>query len=144
MATSGDPAFLHGLVRKEARCLLQYVGDAFPWTSARDFGKRDALLLMSRREREALDRVIRACIKAKTGNPVLGAYAERFMDLNFLAIDYLIPRLLEDQERRVKELEWAVLTVPEFAREPLHELLRVKREDLAMLRELAAPQAPAA
>ena len=138
-----DPArtsFLHGLIRKEARCLLQYVREAVPWVSAPERPKLETMLALARREQETLDQLIRHSIKAKLGNPALGAYPEQFMEINFCSLAFLVPRLVADQKKRLAELEWSVLTAPEDVRPLIRELIRVKQENLRILEGLAAPQ----
>ena len=135
---SSSPTFLHGLIRKEARCLLQYLADATPWTASAQRGKLADLLGMAHRERELIDALIRHCLKSKLGSPVLGPYPHSFMDINFVALDFLLPLLRAEQKKRIGELEWSLLTTPESARDLVRKLIQLKRDDLTLLDAMAA------
>ena len=66
------------------------------------------------------------------------------MDLNFVSLDSLMPMLLAEQKKRIAELEWSLLTVPEPARDLVRGLLDVKPQDARRARGgLAAPTAAA-
>jgi hypothetical protein len=136
-------SLLHTLIRKESHSLLQYLSDAYPWTAAQDHARRDRILARSRREREAIGALVRFCIRHGIGYPALGAYPERFMDLNFVSLDSLMPALLAEQKQRIAELEWSLLTVPEPARDVVRDLLDVKRQTLVELEGTPAPTAAA-
>ena len=137
------PSLLHGLIRKEAHSLLQYLSDAYPWTAAQDHARRDRILARSRRERDAIGTLVRYCVRHGLGYPAIGSYPERFMDLNFVSLDSLMPTLLAEQKKRIAELEWSLLTVPEPARDLIRGLVDVKRQTLAELEGAAAPTAAA-
>jgi hypothetical protein len=131
---SGPPqSQLHGLIRKEARSLLQYLSDAYPWSPAQDYARRDRILARSRRERESIGGLVRYCVRHQLGYPALGSYPERFMDLNFVSLDSLMPTLLAEQKKRISELEWSLLTLPEPIRDLVRGLIEVKRKTLAVL-----------
>ena len=132
---------LHGLIRKEARSLLQYLSDAYPWAPAQDHARRDRILARSRREREAIGTLVRYCVRHQLGYPALGSYPEKFMDLNFLSRDSLMPMLLAEQKKRIAELEWSLLTTPEAARDLVRGLIDVKRKTLAELEGTESPTA---
>jgi hypothetical protein len=134
---SSPPTFLHGLIRKEARTLMQYIGECSPWTKAADREKLDAILAMSRGERERIETLIGYCIKNKLGNPVLGPYPHSFMDINFVSLAFLKPLLVEEEKKRIADLEWSLLTTPEGARELVRSLVKVKREHLSSLEAIA-------
>jgi hypothetical protein len=139
---AASPAMLlHGLIRKESTSLLQYLSDAYPWAAAKDKGKLREVLALSRRERSAIGDLVRYCVRNRLGAPETRSYPERFMDLNFVSLDSLQPMLLDEQKKRVAELEWSILTMPDSARDLVKALLDVKRKTLAELQRLAAPVA---
>jgi hypothetical protein len=137
---SGPPhSQLHGLIRKEAHSLLQYLSDAYPWTPANDVARRDAILACARREQEGIGALVRYCVRHQLGYPSFGAYPEHFMDLNFVSLDSLMPTLLAQQKKRIAELEWSLLTVPVGAGELVRGLIEAKRQTLAVLESAPAP-----
>ena len=86
-----------------------------------------------RRERDAIGNLVRYSVRHGLGYPAIGAYPERFMDLNFVSLDSLMPMLLAEQKKRIADLEWSLLTIPEPARDLVRGLLDVKRQTLAEL-----------
>src|SRR5437870_1176656 len=100
--------FVHALIRKEARSLLQYIGESYPWAAA---DRQDALrtiLEMAKHEARQIEQLIRMCIKVKLGNPSLGAYPQSFMGINFMALDFLLPLLIDDHRKHIADLEWSM------------------------------------
>ena len=129
-----DPVFLHGLVRKEARCLLQYVSESSPWSA--NATKLRGILVMAHREGDLLANLIRYCVKKKLGNPGLGAYPHSFMGINFASLDYLLPMLIDDEKTRIADWEWAKLSLPADAVATVEALIHAKKSHLGHLQEM--------
>lgn len=137
------PEFMHALVRKEARCLLQYVGESFPWAGHDRQKALHSILEIAKHEAHQIERIIRWCLKAKFGNPPLGPYPQSFMGINFASLEFLLPLLVEDQKRRIADLEWSFLSVPAGAEGYLRDLIGAKKKHLEKMQGLLTPAATA-
>jgi hypothetical protein len=135
-------ALLQAIVRRESRSLLLYVGAAFPWTTARGGPALDRLRQLIHEEADAVAALGRYLVRRRVTPPAPGAFPTAFTSYNFVALDYLLPRLAEAQRSAVAALEQdaAALRDPP-ARAEVKALLEVKRRTLAGLEALAAPAA---
>src|SRR4051794_160507 len=115
--------FVHALIRKEARSLLQYIGDSYPWAAADQQQALQTVLQIAKHEARQIEQLIRMCIKAKLGNPSLGAYPQSFMSINFMALDFLLPLLVDDHRKRIADLEWSLLSAPTESQGPIRDLI---------------------
>lgn len=129
-------ALIHGLIRKEARSLLQFVGEAFPWAGRAGEKDRASFLAIAKHEKNLLDDLSRWCQRNKLGAPALGSYPHEFMDSNFLAIDFLLPKIVDEQTRRLAELQWARLSIPEAFRSSYQRYVEVKAKHLERLKKI--------
>jgi hypothetical protein len=142
-------ALLQEVLRREERSELMYVAAAYPWAAARGHAARDALQALIREEADALATLGRWLTRRRINLPYLGVFPTAFTTINFLALDYLLPRLRDRQREAVARLERDAHAVsdPE-ARAQLDGLLALKRRHLATLESLAssgpAPGQPAA
>jgi hypothetical protein len=131
--------FVHALIRKEARSLLQYIGESYPWAGADRQEALQTILQIAKHEVRQINQLIRMCIKAKLGNPALGAYPQSFMCINFMALDFLLPLLVEDQKKRIADLEWSLLSAPPEFQGLIRDLISAKTKHLDKMRGLIAP-----
>jgi hypothetical protein len=138
-------ALLQEVLRREGRSELMYVAEAYPWAAARGHAARDALQALIREEADALTALGRWMTRRRVALPYLGAFPTAFTTLNFLALDYLLPRLRDLQREAVARLERdaQAVTDPE-ARAQLESLLALKRRHLVALESLASTGAPPA
>jgi hypothetical protein len=136
---------LEGVVRRESRSLLQYVAEAFPWTTPEEHAALSRLQRLIAEEQLAVARVAGLLQRRRHVAPYLGPFPVAFTNLNFISLDHLLPVLTEHQQRGLAELdrELAVVTDPE-GRAVLERLRDVKQEHLPALKTLAAVPAPAA
>ena len=138
------PEFMHALVRKEARCLLQYIGESFPWAGHDRQKALHSILDIAKHEAHQIERLIRWCLKAKFGNPSLGPYPQSFMGINFMSLEFLLPLLVDDQKKRIADLEWSMLSAPSEFQGPLRDLIAAKIKHLEKMRGLIITPLPAA
>ena len=131
--------FVHTLIRKEARGLLQYIGESYPWAAADRKEALQTLLQIAKHEARQIEQLIRMCIKAKLGNPALGAYPQSFMCINFMDLDFLLPLLVEDQKKRIADLEWSLLSAPTEFQGLIRDLISAKTKHLDKMRSLIVP-----
>src|SRR5262249_41257478 len=98
-------AVLTDLARKESRSLLQYVRDAFPWTTAEEHAGLEWLQRVIQEEEEATASVVRFLYKHRVPPPYIGPYPISFTTINFISLDHLIPLLVEHERRALADLE---------------------------------------
>ncbi len=145
MIDAQTQALLQEVLRREGRSELMYVAEAYPWAAARGHAALDALQAVAREEAGALAALGRWMTRRRVALPYLGVFPTSFTTINFLALDYLLPRLRDRQREAVAQLERDAhaVTDPE-ARAQLDALLALKRRHLATLESLASTGAPAA
>ncbi len=136
---------LQSVLRRESRSFLQFVGEAYPWTTPKERAALEQLNRLIAYEREGLTALGRFLVRRHIDLPYLGTYPEHFTTMMFVSLDYLLPRLVDEQRQAVRLLEddLAQVTDPE-ARCAMQQLLDRKRRHLPILEDLAAAQAPAA
>jgi rubrerythrin len=132
-------ALVQDIVRRESLSLLNYVGDAFPWTTSAGSAKLARLQDVVRAHREAVAEAGQFLTKKRTPVGYIGSYPANFTAINFLSLDYILPRLAAAEANGVARLEReaASLTDPEAVAMVQH-LLSVKRDHLKTLEGLAA------
>lgn len=99
---------LNDLLIRLARCLLQYVEDASPWTAWGDStevrGKVYELIARQQRDVEALAKLL-----SERDWPIeSGTFPERFTDYHYVALDYLLGHMVQDQRELVAEVDQSI------------------------------------
>jgi hypothetical protein len=140
-----DAALLETIVRREGRSLLQYVAEAFPWTKSPGDPLVDQVRDLARQERDAVAALTKFLARRRHTVPYLGSFPMRFTTMNFVSLDYLVPRLVEDGRQAIAALERdrAALTDAD-GRAEADRLLDLKRRHLKALEALKAAPAAAA
>ena len=137
---------LQDILCRESRSVLIYVAEAYPWTSRTEQKSLVDLQQLIGAEREAVACLGRFLVRHHIPLPYLPSFPAHFTTINFLALDFLLPRLVEQERRSIADLERdrAALKDP-AAQAEVDKLLALKRQHLARLEELAAahPQARA-
>jgi hypothetical protein len=133
-----DSALLKDVLRRESRSFLHYVADSFPWATSNENDALGMLQKMIEEEREATAGLGRFLYRQRQTLPYLGAYPSHFTTLNYVALDYLLPKLVEEErveiaglERDLKEL------VDSEARTEIDNLLSIKRQHLQAIETFA-------
>lgn len=144
MIDTSDARLLQEMVHRESRSILQYVEDSFPWTNAAGEPILAQLRQMIVEEQRSTAGLMQFLFRRRIPPPFLGSYPEPFTALNYVSLDYLLPRLVEHQQKGIADLERdrLRLTDPEAAAE-VEKILATKRRHLQALKILAAkePQA---
>jgi hypothetical protein len=132
---------LQEILRRESRSVLMYVAEAYPWTSSTRTKALTALQHLIAAEREAVAFFGRFLVRHRVPLPFLPSYPAHFTTINFLALDFILPRLIEHERQSIAELEsdLAAVKSPE-ARAEVEKLLAIKRKHLPQLEELASEQ----
>jgi hypothetical protein len=130
---------LNDVVRRDSRSLLVYIGEAFPWTSPRG----TAALLQLRTIVARHNAAVLALAKFLTRQHLLpgshGSYPSSFTTLNFLALEHLLPRLIDAERRSLADLERDVNQITDAtAKAEAAKLLAVKRQNLTELEAIKA------
>jgi hypothetical protein len=134
---------LQDIIRREGRSLLQYAIDSFPWADAATADVNARLREMAAVESEALAGLGKLLLRHRLTPPWLGAYPTPFTSFNFLAIERLLPLLIEDQRARVAVVEADLKQITNSeTRAAVQRLLEVMRRHLAEMEALRSP-APA-
>ncbi|MBX3441298.1 MAG: hypothetical protein KF774_02740 [Planctomyces sp.] len=135
MNTAADP-ILNDVLVSLHRSLLQYVAEAWPWADAHSVATRDAVLAQSVLQHHTVEQL--ASLLRDRGYPIqFGTYPD-FSHLNYVSLDFLLTRLIADQQRVVADCEAAAR---ELADDPedgavLNTVAVAERERLAALRAL--------
>lgn len=142
-----DPAtqlYLQNLIRQEGRSMLQYVGEAFPWTTPANQAFLPHISEMIAAEKHKAEELTRLLLKHRGRPAFLGAYPISFTNINFISLDHLLPRLAKFEKVRIAELEADLnRLLHEETRSRVRELLEMKKRHLARLEELTAQRTPA-
>lgn len=136
---------LQDMVRKEGRSLLQYVSESFPWTTHKNHHALPVLFEVVREEQEGTAALVKLLLKNRLRPPYLGAYPMTFTTINYMSLDYLLPYLIDFEDRRIGALEKDLAVITE--EEPRHlvqSLLEMKKRHLAALTNLQGVDKPAA
>jgi hypothetical protein len=140
-----DAALLETIIRREGRSLLQYQSEAFPWPKSSADPTPEKVRELAREERDAVGALVKFLARQRHTVPYLGPFPMTFTTMNFVALDFVLPRLADDARRAVAALERdrAALTNGE-ARAEVDRLLEMKRHHLKALEALATVPAAAA
>jgi len=134
-----DAALLETVIRREGRSLLQYISEAFPLGTSSGDPAPEKLRDLAREERDAVATLIKFLARRRHTVPYLGAFPMSFTTMNYVTIEYIVPRLADDGRRAIAALEHdrAALADAE-AREQVDRFLELKRRHVKALDEMAA------
>ncbi len=146
MIDATSQAVLQDVFRRVGRSLLQYVGEAYPWVSAREQPVLDRLRALIDEDNESLAELARFLQRKHVPVPYLGAFPEAYTAVNYIALAHLLPMLVEDRRSAVVAMERDVREAADpDVRAHLQKVLALNREHLKALEALAvADKAPAA
>ena len=107
MAQIQHNAMLSQLVINLGRSLLQFVGEASPWSPASAVGACEAVARLIDKQKSGVSRMVE--LLNRRGYPIdFGMYPVAFTDLHFLSLKSLLPRVILSQETLVAELDEAI------------------------------------
>jgi hypothetical protein len=132
------------LVRRESRSLLQYVSESFPWITAQEQEFPARLQKLVHEERDGVAAMARDLTRLRISPAPLGPYPMTFTNINYMSLDHLLPLLIENQRRRITELETEIKPVSDPDSRRLSEsYLDMKRRHLKALEEMVRTLAKA-
>lgn len=97
---------LNDLLIDIGRSLLQYVGESWPWTSAEESDERAAVERMVAEQRETVLQLA-ALLDARKHRITYGQYPSEYTSLHYVALDYLLEQLVDEQRTLAAELKSA-------------------------------------
>ncbi|MGD9856553.1 MAG: hypothetical protein AB7U20_16520 [Planctomycetaceae bacterium] len=139
MAETVSSAQLNDLLIAIGRSLLQYVCESWPWSASGSEGIGLTLDRLAAEQRQDVGILVR--LLASRGEIVdFGTYPTEYTSLHYVAVDYLLDKLVQNQEVIVRagdHLAKASESDPEFA-ELLRRIASNQHRRLDELRQLAA------
>jgi Arc/MetJ-type ribon-helix-helix transcriptional regulator len=143
MADQNHSDLLNRLLVRIYRGVLQYAVECWPWSAAADANgieppEQRAIEKMAARQQQLIARLVELLSKRRAAVD-FGAYPD-YSELHYVSLDYLIGKIIADEERLVAELEAAQtgLQNDPAAAHVVAEILAAEKEHLAQLRGLAA------
>lgn len=132
---------LQDILRRESRSVLMYVAEAYPWATSTETKALTSLQQLIAAEREAVVRLGRFLVRQRIPLPFLPSYPAHFTTINFLALDFILPQLIEYERQSIAELERDLASIHDpAARAEVERLLALKRQHVPQLEELASVQ----
>ena len=137
---AGSLSLFCRLISMGAYSLLQYVSESFPWSASASAGALTKVREIAAEERVEVARFTRILQKRHISLPIQGAYPSHYTTMNFVALDYLLPKLIGEHEKEIAEIESKLPTVgDEEIRVLAQAYLDMKRRHLQILIDLKMP-----
>jgi hypothetical protein len=131
---------LQDIVRRERQSLLQYVPEAYPWAKPGDEAALAKLLKMVEAEQGAAARLAKWLERRHMPVPPTNSFPFSFTTLNFVSVDFLIPRLVEEQRQNIAALEKDKQRIGDAdVRQQVQAFIDLKSRHLQTLEEFATP-----
>jgi hypothetical protein len=141
---SQTQSLLQDILRRESRSVLFYVAEAFPWTNSTEEKALKVLQQLIAAERQAVTELGQFLVRRRVPLPFLPSYPASFTTINFLALDYVLPRLVEHEHRSIADLERDLPSLKDpAARAEVEKLLALKRRHLIQFEVLVPSQSQA-
>lgn len=142
MIDAQTETYMQEILHRESRSLLSYAAEAYPWTTSQGGEVLDFLQQLIAEEKEALAHLGRFLVRRRIPLPYLGSYPTAFTTMNFIALEWLLPRLVAEQHRSLANLEAELHGIHDAdARAVVEKLLAVKRRHLPALESFAGAHA---
>lgn len=127
------------------RCVLQYVGESWPYTSSEEADAKAEFEQLVERQSRCVGRIT-ALLDERTWPIDFGIYPPEYTDLHFLSLEFLLTQLVVNADELVRQIEGTLKIVeddPEAA-ELLSDVLSDQQLVANKLRELATAREHAA
>jgi hypothetical protein len=132
-------AIFQEIVRRESRSLLQYIHDSYPWTPSGERTALDQIRKLATEQQENAAALGKWLARNRHFMPYLGSYPSAFTTINFVSLDYIIPKLIDDERLGLAHLDADLAVITNSGARPLVEAIAAKkREHLQVLEALAA------
>ncbi len=131
---------LQEIMRRESLSVLMYVGQAYPWTTARNNAALGELKRIIDEEREAIHALGVFLMRRRASLPWVGSFPTSFTTINFLSLEHILPRLIDYEQKSIPLLEKDLHAIQDAdARTKVRALLEVKQQHVRELELLALP-----
>ncbi len=125
--------------------LLQYFGQAVPWTTRESTGTIDKILALAKEERDETAQLTRWLQKRHVRLAAGASFPSHFTTMNFVSVDYLLPKLIAECTKEIADIERLLDQMDdEEIRRLASRYLDMKRRHLQTLQSLTAPKTPVA
>ncbi len=142
MADSNASDVLNGVLGRLNRSLMQYAVDCWPWSQATDTAaletpEQKSIEQMTLRQQQFVADLV-DLIMQRGGAVDLGTFDDH-SELHYVALDYLLGKLIADEQELVAELQSALSSLDSDieARTLVAEILASEHENVARLGELS-------
>jgi hypothetical protein len=138
MAVPSDLEILNRVLRELSGSFLQYVGECWPWTSARpeDARRREAVMQCIERQRQSIA-MLAEYLAPHQARVEFGPYSSDFTDLHYVSLAFLQQKLIQAQQKIVDLIDRLIVRLVDGEAQALLEAVRKNEQD-----NLAALQAP--
>jgi hypothetical protein len=138
MIDAQSRAVLQSLIQSESHSLLHYVCESFPWISPSEQEALARLQQINQEEVEALAVLVRFLYKHRIVPAALGSYPMSFTNINYTALDHLLPILIDHQKGRIGDLQKDLAKIKDAeARGHVEKFLAIEPNHLQALEEMA-------
>src|SRR5437867_8015890 len=113
MALSTDLEILNRVLRDLSSCLVQYVGDCWPWTSiGSDGDKLQAIVRQCvARQRQSIERIAEH-LASRQSRVEYGRFSTDFTNMHYVSLQFLLKQLVASQMKLVESLDRSVTLLP--------------------------------
>ena len=136
---------LNSVLVAVGRSLLQYASECWPWVGQSEQETQSVIDHLAGLQRQEVA-VIAELLDQREWSIDFGGYPTDYTDLHFVALDFLLARIIAGEEVLVADLEEAAHTCVDDpqAAAVLHEVLTTERKILERVQAVAAARKKAA
>lgn len=141
MALSTDLEILNRVLRNLSGCILQYVQEISPWTSAEPECAKLKSVVDQCVERQAQSiALIAEFLETRQARVEFGHFSADFTDLHYVSLKFLLKRLIVGQTQIVESINRAVTLLPggDETQEVLLAVRQNEQQNLDALKSVAA------
>lgn len=141
MALSTDLEILNRVLRELSGCILQYVHEISPWTPASPEGDKLKSVVDQCVERQAQSIALLAeFLETRQARVEFGHFSADLTDLHYVALKFLLKRLIADQTQIVESINRAATLLPggDETQEVLLAVRQNEQQNLDALKSAAA------
>ena len=139
MMDSAEMKRLQDILRRESRSLLQYVRESAPYAIGPDRKLLAEVQRIAEEESIALDQFADFLTQNRVPLPYMGSFPMGFTDFNYVAIRYLLPKLVSEQRQDLAALEASASALNEATgRTAMSTLIELHRRHLKELEATSA------
>lgn len=141
---AGNLKLVQQLIAMGSGSLLQYVSESSPYSADPAHTAFSRVVALAHEERDEVARLTRLLQKMHLSPPRTGSYPSHFTTMNFVTLDYLLPKLIAEHERETSQLVAALLVLDDDeTRNIVQSYHDMKRRHLDVLKDLASSKPPA-